>query len=231
MVNAGLRINSSPLASFNTVTNSWDNILVTVVYPVDEEQQNSTINPIKLNDVVVDTLAKVWEVTDLYYLGFNNFKVSLKLLNLSPSQDIIPNIGDTRACVCTPINNKISPYWNASFIDSCIFNIANSYNIKYIDSMKPTIIESQELITSIQTDGLYKNKVFIQNRVPEFITLSNVLNRKTAQYQYDNITYDFQIEQINHPDYSYSIDFGDFITEILTDTNNTYVSIDYIKVM
>ena len=43
-INAGLKINSSPLASFNTSTLAWDNILVTVVYPA-ETVQNITDNP------------------------------------------------------------------------------------------------------------------------------------------------------------------------------------------
>jgi hypothetical protein len=129
-INAGLKINSSPLASFNASTLAWDNILVTVVYPA-ETVQDFILNPISINDIVIDTTGFVWKVTLVNHTSSNNFTVSLLLQNSNPTDSLIPNIGDTTASINTLINDQVAPYWNSTYVNANVPRIANEFNVSH----------------------------------------------------------------------------------------------------
>jgi hypothetical protein len=129
-INAGLKINASPLASFNSGTLAWDNILVTVVYPT-ESVQDFNSNPIALNDIVIDTTGFVWKVTLSNHTSGNNFIVSLLLQNSTPTDSIIPNIGDTTASINTLVNDQVAPYWNSTYVNANVPRIASEFNASH----------------------------------------------------------------------------------------------------
>ena len=151
MINSGLKINSSPLIEFNIITNAYDNVLVTTVYPAVDAprvQQNNTTNPISIGDIVVDTFANVWKVTTTIHNTGNNFTVSLLLLNNTPSPDAIPNIGDSKAYIGTPVKGQVSPYWDATYVDANIPRISADFNIHNpisIDAVAGISVDSNSL--------------------------------------------------------------------------------------
>jgi hypothetical protein len=127
MINAGLKINSSPLANFNTNTLAWDNILVTVVYPA-ESTQNITDNGILINDVIIDTSGSVWKITNVQYTGNFDFVVSVEIQNKVPDDTNLPNIGDTTASINTLVNDQVAPYWNSTYVNANVARIASEFN-------------------------------------------------------------------------------------------------------
>lgn len=129
MINAGLKILAfDGTQSFNTTTKNWENISVQVNYP---SEQTASINPISVNDVVIEPNGSVWKVTNTGILDANTgkFKLSLILTSGVPIADVAPNFGTvSRGAVLTPKNGVLAPHWNAALVSSEIDRIAAMFN-------------------------------------------------------------------------------------------------------
>lgn len=226
MINAGIRLNSSPLAEFNITTLAWDNISVTVVYPNDDELniQDYANNKIKADDIIIDTLAKVWKVTSVIPVGKDSFSISIMLANSNiPTgfdiSAIVPNIGDTKACVLTLINNKASPYWNASYVDASIHKIATTFNNAL--NLIPRVLVCKELLTSINTHGLSE----LQTSNFPFSSELNILNYQTVRFVQAGLSFDLPIVKTST---GFAVDFNLYLDEInTTNLNNSEIYIEY----
>lgn len=129
MINAGLKILVfDGTQSFNNTTKNWENISVQVNYP---SEQTASLNPISVNDVVIEPNGSVWKVTNTGIVDANTgkFKLSLILISGVPIADVAPNFGTvSRGAVLTPKNGVLAPHWNATLVSTEIDRIAAMFN-------------------------------------------------------------------------------------------------------
>lgn len=154
MIRAGLKLNSSPLMSYNTNSKSWTNLLVSVVYP-SSDTQNVTNNPIILNDLIVDTLGFIWRVINSTHTGGTDFNLEVTLVNGIADENTIPNIGDTKASISSLVNNQLSAFWDATYIDSNIQKIISIYNTE--STIKLANIQDVSASKPLNNDSLIFN--------------------------------------------------------------------------
>jgi len=62
------QVNIKDKGFFNITTKSWENVRITPVYPLstnDGIQQNITINPPNINDIIADNTGFIWKINNV----------------------------------------------------------------------------------------------------------------------------------------------------------------------
>lgn len=133
MINAGASILPfTGTQSFNSTTQEWEGIDVSVNYPAD---QNQSANPIEVGDFLVETAGLIWEVKNAQYIDNTTFRLSLLLTSGTPSSNTSPSLGLVeRAAICTPINGLVVPYWDPTKVGSTAIQIANLHNAEKVNT-------------------------------------------------------------------------------------------------
>ncbi len=134
MINAGIKILPfSGTQVFDTVSGNWSGIAVTARYPSD---QNKITNPISIGDAIVEPTSGMWEVMAVVDTASgNDFVLSLRSLDVTPSADIAPGLGlVSRGAITTPVNGQLAPYWNGVLVSTEISRIVEIYNLSILDN-------------------------------------------------------------------------------------------------
>ena len=128
------QVNIKDKGSFNVATKSWDNVRITPVYPLstnDGIQQNITVNPPNINDIIADNTGFIWKINNITKSG-TDFTVSItEQTSETPTDTLLPDITFEKAAMCTP-NSKglLVPHFHDSFVSTNAFRNALSYNMK-----------------------------------------------------------------------------------------------------
>ena len=126
MINAGIAILAyTGSQAYNAATTQWENILVQVNYPSD---QNITNNPIAFGDLLIEPNGNVWSVMARSVVDstLRKYTLSLVLTNGTPSEEIVPEFGGSPRCaIVTPKLGFVAPYWDASVVTTEVGRIAS----------------------------------------------------------------------------------------------------------
>lgn len=132
-INAGL-ILPAPSGNESWESPLWKNVTIQVKYP---SGQNRVTNPPVINDIIVDAIGQIWQI--FYASNIANtdkFLCNLKVLNFTTTEDIVPDMGGTNTgCICTPINGKLSPFWDASYVSTSVYRAARSYSVSSMETI------------------------------------------------------------------------------------------------
>lgn len=136
MINAGVEIASfNGKQSFNSETQQWEGIEVTVNYP---GKQNATDNPAQVGDLVIEPGGNVWVVEAVTVLdaGANKFELALSMLEDETTESVSPGLGSVhRGGIMTPRSGNVTPHWDATVVDANVARIAAMITMENHDRM------------------------------------------------------------------------------------------------
>ena len=146
------QVNIKDKGSFNVATKSWENVRITPVYPLstnDGVQQNITVNPPNINDVIADNTGFIWKINNVTKTGSDFIVTVMEQTSDTPTNTLLPDITFEKAAMCTPnVKGLLVPHFHDSFVSTNAFRNALSYNMKKYIKVNINYLSEQDCINN-----------------------------------------------------------------------------------
>jgi hypothetical protein len=136
MINAGVKIASfNGKQSFNSETQLWEGIEVSVNYP---GKQTPVDNPIQIGDLLIEPGGNIWQVEAATVLDdvAGVFELSLSMLEEETTDAVSPGLGTVnRGGIVTPKQGYVAPHWDSTIVDANVSRIASMITMENYDKL------------------------------------------------------------------------------------------------